>query len=157
MTNGTSRKWWATPRSIAIAVILVLVIGLLAFRSKRGAGGANAKGVAAGGKAGGAAGGGAPAMPPMPVDIDTARVQPIVDAVRATGHIEAVQAVELRPDEQGRVTALLFHEGQLVTRGAPLVKIDDEVLRAEAERADADRDLAKQQLERVRRLREQNA
>jgi membrane fusion protein (multidrug efflux system) len=165
MTNGRvqdSRSWWATPRTIAIAVILVLVIALLAFRSKRdgggGGGGANAKGVAAGGKAGGAAGGGgAPAMPPMPVDIDTARVQPIVDAVRATGHIEAVQAVELRPDEQGRVTALLFHEGQLVTRGAPLVRIDDEVLRAEAERADADRDLAKQQLDRVRRLREQNA
>ena len=162
MTNGTaesSRQWWATPRTIIIAVILLLVVALLAFRSKRGdAGGANAKGVAAGGKAGGAAGAGAaPAMPPMPVDIDTARVQPIVDAVRATGHIEAVQAVELRPDEQGRVTALLFHEGQLVTRGAPLVKIDDEVLRAEAERADADRDLAKQQLERVRRLREQNA
>src|SRR5260221_1868345 len=161
MTNGNSRKWWATPRTIAIAVILVLVIALLAFRSKRGGGGgggANAKGVAAGGKAGGPpGGGGAPAMPPMPVDIDTARVKPIVDAVRATGYIEGVQAVELRPDEQGRVTALLFHEGQLVARGAPLVRIDDEMLRAEAERADADRDLAKQQLDRVRRLREQNA
>lgn len=162
MTNGRvqdSKRWWATPRSIVIALILVLVIALVAFRAKRGGGGANAKGVAAGGKAGAApgGGGGAPAMPPMPVDIDTARVQPIVDAVRATGHIEAVQAVELRPDEQGRVTALLFHEGQLVARGAPLVRIDDEVLRAEAERADADRDLAKQQLERVRRLRAQNA
>ena len=162
MTNGRvqdSKRWWATPRSIVIALILVLVIALVAFRAKRGGGGANAKGVAAGGKAGAApgGGGGAPAMPPMPVDIDTARVQPIVDAVRATGHIEAVQAVELRPDEQGRVTALLFHEGQLVARGAPLVRIDDELLRAEAERADADRDLAKQQLERVRRLRAQNA
>jgi membrane fusion protein (multidrug efflux system) len=140
-------------------VIVLLVIALLAFRSKRGDGGpgANAKGVAAGGKAGGAAAGGAPAMPPMPVDIDTARVQYIVDAVRATGHIEALQAVDLRPDEQGRVTSLLFHEGQLVARGAPLIKIDDDLLRAQAERADADRDLARQQLERVRRLREQNA
>jgi membrane fusion protein (multidrug efflux system) len=162
MTNGTvqtSRTWWSSPRTIAIAVIVLLVIALLAFRSKRGEGGpgANAKGVAAGGKAGGAAAGGAPAMPPMPVDIDTARVQYIVDAVRATGHIEALQAVDLRPDEQGRVTSLLFHEGQLVARGAPLIKIDDDLLRAQAERADADRDLARQQLERVRRLREQNA
>lgn len=165
MTNArvqTSRNWWSSPRAIAITVIVLLVIALLALRSKRGegaAGGANAKGVAAGGKggAGKAGAGGAPAMPPMPVDIDTARVQYIVDAVRATGHIEAIQAVDLRPDEQGRVTALLFHEGQLVARGAPLIKIDDDLLRAQAERADADRDLARQQLERVRRLREQNA
>jgi membrane fusion protein (multidrug efflux system) len=96
-------------------------------------------------------------MPPMPVDVDTARVRPIVDAVRATGRIEAVQAVELRPDEQGRVTALLFREGQYVARGTPLVRIDDAMLRAQAERAAADRDLAQQQLLRVRKLREQNA
>jgi membrane fusion protein (multidrug efflux system) len=96
-------------------------------------------------------------MPPMPVDVDTARVRPIVDAVRATGRIEAVQAVDLRSDEQGRITALLFHEGQYVARGTPLVRIDDSMLRAQAERADADRDLAQQQLARVRKLREQNA
>ncbi|HJU74547.1 MAG TPA: efflux RND transporter periplasmic adaptor subunit [Gemmatimonadaceae bacterium] len=96
-------------------------------------------------------------MPPMPVDVDTARLQSVVDAVRATGRIEALQAIELRPDEQGRVTALLFQEGQFVSRGAPLVRIDDAMLRASAERARADRDLARQQLERVRRLREQNA
>jgi membrane fusion protein (multidrug efflux system) len=93
----------------------------------------------------------------MPVDVDTARVRPIVDAVRATGRIEAVQAVELRPDEQGRVTAIMFHEGQSVSKGTALVKIDDAVLRAQAERADADRDLARQQLARIRKLKEQNA
>jgi membrane fusion protein (multidrug efflux system) len=96
-------------------------------------------------------------MPPMPVDVDTARQQAVVDAVRATGRIDALQAVELRPDEQGRITALLFQEGQFVGKGAPLIKIDDDMLRAQAERAKADRDLARQQLERVRRLREQNA
>jgi membrane fusion protein (multidrug efflux system) len=93
----------------------------------------------------------------MPVDVDTARRQPVVDAVRATGRIEAVQAIELRPDEQGRVTELLFQEGQFVNRGTPLVRIDDAMLRASAERLKAERDLAKQQLDRVRRLREQNA
>ena len=101
--------------------------------------------------------GGPGAMPPMPVDVDTARIQSVVDAVRATGRIEAIQAIELRPDVQGRVTALLFQEGQYVARGKPLVRIDDAMLRASAERARADRDLARQQLERMRRLREQNA
>jgi membrane fusion protein (multidrug efflux system) len=51
----------------------------------------------------------------------------------------------------------MFHEGQSVSRGTALVKIDDAVLRAQAERADADRDLARQQLARIRKLKEQNA
>jgi membrane fusion protein (multidrug efflux system) len=159
MTNPGSRiqPWWATQRKAlltALAVVAILVVGVLTL----GRGG-KAEGTAAGAKGpGGAAGAGAPAsMPPMPVDVDTARVRPIVDAVRATGRIEAVQAVELRPDEQGRVTALLFREGQYVARGTPLVRIDDAMLRAQAERAAADRDLAQQQLLRVRKLREQNA
>lgn len=104
-----------------------------------------------------AAGAGAASMPPMPVDVDTARLSLVTDAVRATGRIEANQSVELRPDESGRVIQLLFREGQFVGRGAPLVKIDDAMLRAQRERALADRDLARQQLDRVRKLREENA
>src|ERR671918_920262 len=96
-------------------------------------------------------------MLPMPVDVDTASRDSVVDVVRATGRIEAVQAVELRSDEQGRVVELLFTEGQSVAEGTPLVRIDDAMLRAQAERAMADRDLALQQLERVRRLRAENA
>jgi membrane fusion protein (multidrug efflux system) len=105
----------------------------------------------------GAASGASGSMPPMPVDVDTARRDTVVDAVRASGRIEAVQAVDLRPDEQGRITELLFREGQGVAEGTPLVRIDDAMLRAQAERAAADRDLARQQLERVRRLRAENA
>ncbi|MGH7644812.1 MAG: efflux RND transporter periplasmic adaptor subunit, partial [Gemmatimonadales bacterium] len=60
-------------------------------------------------------------------------------------------------DEEGRVLALLFEEGQAVAAGTPLVRIDDALLRAQAERATADRDLAHQQRERVRRLRSENA
>jgi membrane fusion protein (multidrug efflux system) len=128
---------------------LVLAVGLVASVIKFQRGGeANAQDQSAAGPA---------SMPPMPVDVDTARHQPVVDAVRATGRIEAVQAVELRPDEQGRITELLFREGQYVSRGQPLIKIDDAMLRAQAERAKADRDLSRQQLDRVRRLREQNA
>jgi len=108
-------------------------------------------------KAGGPGAGGPPSMPPMPVDVDTARYQSVVDAVRATGRIEALQAVELRPDEQGRVVALHFFEGQSVGKDAPLVRIDDAMFRAQAERASAERDLARQQLDRVRSLRQQNA
>src|SRR5688572_1473980 len=96
-------------------------------------------------------------MPPMPIDVDTARQQTVTDAVRATGRIEAVQFVELRPDEQGRITQLLFREGQFVNAGTPLITIDDALLRAQAKRAEADRDLANQQLERVKKLRAESA
>ena len=141
------------PQRRRIIVTAVLLIGLvLVYFLTRGR-----LGGAASAPANGGAAGGTPSMPPMPVDVDVARRQSVVDAVRATGRIEAVQAVELRPDEQGRVTGLLFQEGQFVAAGTPLVKIDDEMLRASAERAKADRDLARQQLERVRRLRAENA
>jgi membrane fusion protein, multidrug efflux system len=96
-------------------------------------------------------------MPPMPVDVAEARQENVADIVRATGRIEAVHAIELKPDAQGRIIRLLFREGQAVREGAPLIRIDDALLRAQAERARADRDLANQQLERVRRLRAENA
>jgi membrane fusion protein (multidrug efflux system) len=140
---------WSRRRGIIVTAGLVVVLGLIASVIKFRGGG---EAIAQDGSAAGAA-----SMPPMPVDVDTARQRPVVDAVRATGRIDAVQAVDLRPDEQGRITALLFREGQFVAKGAPLIKIDDEMLRAQAERAQADRDLAGQQLERMRRLRQQNA
>jgi membrane fusion protein (multidrug efflux system) len=137
-------------RGIIAGVVLVLVIVVAAGARQMGWLGGRAPATAA---AAGAPG----AMPPMPVDVDSARRQSVVDAVRATGRIEAVQAVELRPDEQGRVTLLQFQEGQSVEAGTPLIKIDDAMLLAQAERAAADRDLARQQLERVQRLRAENA
>ena len=144
-------------RPLIVAAVLVFGIAAI-FLLMRGRGSQAAQGKGAeGGDAPAAATGGPPAMPPMPVDVDTARRQSVVDAVRATGRIEAVNAIELRPDEQGRVTQLLFREGQSVAAGTPLVKIDDAMLKAQSERAKADRDLATQQLERVRRLRAQNA
>lgn len=96
-------------------------------------------------------------MPPMPVDVATAEEHNVVDAVRATGRVEAIQAVELRPDEGGRITRLMFTEGQRVQAGAPLIAIDDALLRAQAARAAAERDLARQQLARVQKLRAENA
>ncbi len=140
-------------RPFIVGATIVVGLALIFFLTRSDGGATTAKG----GPAAKGAAGGPGAMPPMPVDVDTARRQTVVDAVRATGRIEAVQAIELRPDEQGRITGLLFQEGQYVAAGTPLVRIDDAMLRAQAERATADRDLARQQLDRVRRLREQNA
>jgi membrane fusion protein (multidrug efflux system) len=146
MESGEAPRPVRRGRAVAVVLVGILVVG--AMLAPRVFGGNGEPDPAAAGPG---------AMPPMPVDVDVARRGAVVDAVQATGRIEAVQAVELRPDEQGRIVQLLFAEGQAVAAGTPLLKIDDALLRAQAERARADRDLAQQQLERVRRLRAENA
>jgi membrane fusion protein (multidrug efflux system) len=93
----------------------------------------------------------------MPVEVVVARTDTVVDAILATGEVEAMQSVELRPDIEGRIAQILVREGREVARGAPLFKVDDAELKAEVARAEADRDLARQSLTRTRELLEQKA
>ena len=88
----------------------------------------------------------------IPVDVAEAFADTVVDAILATGQIESLQQIELRPDVSGRVVEILFREGARVDSGAALLRIDSEELKAEVARASADRDLARQALERVRQL-----
>jgi len=106
------------------------------------------------GKAAGPGGGGPPAMP---VEVAVARADTVVDAIAATGEIEALQSVELRPDVEGRLVEIYLTEGSEVERGAPLLKVDDAELKAQIARAEADRDLAAQALARTKDLMAQNA
>jgi membrane fusion protein (multidrug efflux system) len=93
----------------------------------------------------------------MPVEVAVAQRETVTDAINATGQIEAEQAIELRPDVEGRITEILVEEGRIVGRGAPLFRIDDAELRLQIARAEADRDLARQALARTKQLLEQNA
>jgi hypothetical protein len=71
------KRWISTPRGALVTAFVIVVIAVLGFRTVGKKSSATAK-------ATGGPGGGAPmSMPPMPVDVDTARVQSIVDAVRA--------------------------------------------------------------------------
>jgi membrane fusion protein (multidrug efflux system) len=93
----------------------------------------------------------------MPVEVVAAMSDTVVDAILATGQIEAVHSVELRPDIEGRISAILVREGAAVAKGQPLVQVDDAELKAEVARAEAERDLARQSLTRTRELLEQKA
>ncbi|MDQ2670616.1 MAG: efflux RND transporter periplasmic adaptor subunit, partial [Gemmatimonadota bacterium] len=106
------------------------------------------------GPAAGAGGGGPPAMP---VETRTAWVDTVVDAIRATGQIEPMQSIQLTPEVDGRITAILMREGAEVRRGAPLFRIDDAEMRQQLIRAEAERDLARQALERTKGLIAQKA
>ncbi|MDF3053106.1 MAG: efflux transporter periplasmic adaptor subunit [Geminicoccaceae bacterium] len=106
------------------------------------------------GGAGGPGGGGPPAMP---VEAATARADTVVDAILATGQIEAMQSIELRPDIEGRLVQILVREGSPVAKGTPLFKIDDAELKAQVAQIEAERDLARQSLTRTRELLAQKA
>ena len=108
-------------------------------------------------ESGGAPGQGGGGPPPMPVDVAVARKERVVDAIPATGQVEALQSIEVRPEVEGRIVEILVREGQEVSQGAALFRIDDAELKAQVARAEADRDLAQQALTRVRDLVRQNA
>src|SRR5213593_444156 len=126
-----------SPRSLAVLVVLVAACN-------------KAKSAAPGGGAGGG-------MPPSPVEVAVAIRDTVVDAIQATGQIEAVQSTELRPEVQGRITEILVREGQAVVDGTPLFKVDDAELKAQVAQAEAERQLARQALERTKQLLAQNA
>src|SRR5947207_4225516 len=104
--------------------------------------------------AGGGPGGGGFAMP---VEVAAAIRDTVVDAIAATGQIEAIQSIELRPEVSGRITDLLVREGQEVGAGTALFKVDDAELKAQVAQAEAERQLARQALERTKQLIAQNA
>ena len=100
-------------------------------------------------------GGGAPMG--MPVEVVVARTDTVRDEISATGQIEAVQSIDLRPEVDGRVVEILIREGQEVDQGTPLFKVDDAQLRAQVAQLEAQRDLALQALARAKDLAQQNA
>lgn len=126
------RRWWAA------AVVVVAACGTA--ESENVAGGPGARG-----------------RPALPVEIAAAFRDTVVDLIYATGQIEAVQAIELLPEVEGRLTEILVREGAEVSRGTPLFKVDDAELAALVAQLEAQRDLAWQALHRTQELAEQEA
>ncbi len=133
-----------------------LALGLLLGGA--GCGGTRAAPPEQGGASGGAGGGGRRSGGgPVPVEVVAARTDTVIEVITATGQIEALQSIELRPEVDGRLVEILVREGAAVGRGTPLFKVDDAELRAQVARAQADRDLAQQALTRTRQLLQEKA
>ncbi|HMA44040.1 MAG TPA: biotin/lipoyl-binding protein, partial [Gemmatimonadales bacterium] len=109
------------------------------------------------GKGGGRAGGAGGGPPAFPVEVAVARTDTVRDEIAATGQIEALQSIELRPEVEGRIVAILFREGQEVAAGTPLFQIDSTELAAQVAQLAAQRDLAQQDLARTKELIAQKA
>jgi membrane fusion protein (multidrug efflux system) len=97
-------------------------------------------------------GGGRGPQGPVSVEVRAARIDTVIDAITATGQIESLQSIELRPDVDGRLVDIFVREGAVVAKGEALFKVDDVELKAQVDRAEADRDLAEQALTRTKQL-----
>ncbi|MHB0775626.1 efflux RND transporter periplasmic adaptor subunit [Halomonas sp. WWR20] len=78
------------------------------------------------------------APPPPEVSVAEVLVQDVRYWDEFTGHVEAVETVELRPRVSGYIERINYTEGQLVDAGDVLFVIDQRPYQAELSRAEAD-------------------
>jgi len=149
-------------------LIVALVIAVLAAGGgywfglqKTGAPGAGGppNGVAATGPAGPGKGPGPGASasgPPVAVEAVKVATAAMPQTITAVGSLRSDESVTLRPESAGRISAITFQEGQRVTKGAPLVKLDPAIPQAEAQQARANLVLAKSKFDRAVDLAKRN-
>jgi len=96
-------------------------------------------------------------MPPMPVETAVASSEKVFDRFEAVGSVEAIEAVQVVSEIEGRVSDMPFREGQPVAKGAMLVQLDDAQLKADVDRTAALRDQTEGTYKRVKSVVDQGA
>jgi membrane fusion protein, multidrug efflux system len=90
------------------------------------------------------------------VEVEAAQPSAFTDFVRVVGSVGANRDVVVSAEESGIVRQLFVDKGAFVRAGQPIARIDDAVLRAQMERAEAQARLADETWERQRRLWEED-
>ena len=114
-------------------------------------------GPAAGGAPGGPSGGtpGAPQRPPA-VEVVKVEKAMLVDETQSVGSLRSFQGVMLRPEVGGRVSQVLFKDGQKVKKGQVLVQFDDQLPAAQLAQSKAELSIAQANHTRNQELVSQN-
>ena len=76
--------------------------------------------------------------------------------IEVQGSVEADQSVELYPESSGNITKIFVSEGQCISKGRPLVQIDNSILESSKVELQTQLDLATTTFERQKRLWDQN-
>lgn len=92
------------------------------------------------------------AIPALPVESYRVTPQPFSTTVAVTAELQANEQVELMAPMAGQVLEIYFKEGQHVTEGQPIVKIDDRSWKAQLIGLRAELDAATKDLERKKAL-----
>lgn len=122
---------------------------------------AGANPVAAAANAGGSAASTGPAGaggPAKPTAVEVAKVEKtkLIDETQSVGSLRSNQGVVLRPEVGGRVSQVLFKDGQRVKKGQVLVQFDDQLPAAQVMQAKAELSIAQANHTRNQELVAQN-
>lgn len=151
-----SKMIWST-----LAIVAIVAVGgggywygREAAKSAAAPAAAPGGGQVAAGKGGGLGGSGAGAPGPQAITVEATPVvtAPMPQTITAVGSVRSDESVTLRPEVTGRIAEFRFKEGQQVAKGALLVKLDDSVVKADAEQARANLWLAKAKSDRAAEL-----
>ena len=86
---------------------------------------------------------------PVAVEAVKVSVQPMPQSITAVGSLRSDESITVRPEVAGRISEILFNEGQRVARGATLLRLDPAINRAEVEQGRANWKLAKSKYDRA--------
>ncbi|WP_343669153.1 efflux RND transporter periplasmic adaptor subunit [Chitinophaga sp.] len=89
---------------------------------------------------------------PLLVDAFIVHTSSLDEIIDASGTLQSNEEVQIQPEITGKVTGLFFKEGTQVAKGALLVKIYDEDLKAQLAKLQLQQQLAKTTLERQENL-----
>jgi membrane fusion protein (multidrug efflux system) len=96
------------------------------------------------------------AVPPESVSSTIVRQQKWQETLTAIGSVVAIQGVTISPELAGTVREIAFESGAAVSKGDLLVRLDTTSEEAQLRAAEAQLDLARINLTRAQKLREQN-
>lgn len=103
------------------------------------------------GAQGGAAKGGPPAGGIQSVTVSAVKVttSKLPQTITAVGSLRSDESITVRPEVAGRISAILFQEGQRVPKGAMLVKLEPSINEADVQQARANLKLAQSKFDRA--------
>lgn len=86
------------------------------------------------------------------VETSIINLRPVSHEQTLSGTLEATTSVRLHNEEAGQITQIPFHEGDVVKQGTLLIALDSEMIEAELDKATAQRQQAKIDYKRLKKL-----
>ena len=95
---------------------------------------------------------------PQAMAVEAAKVslRAMPQTITAVGSLRSDESVTVRPEVAGRISEILFKEGQRVAKGSTLIRLDPSVSAAEVQQARANLTLAKSKFDRAVELSQKN-
>lgn len=91
-------------------------------------------------------------MDPLPVTVIKLKKEPLSNQLQVSGTVLPNESVEIKPEISGLVTKINFKEGQVVSKGTPLVYLNDNELQAQFQRLQYTQKLFQTQESRQKQL-----